>query len=243
MIKVFMVTFFIALINIKNIAAGVRKQPKITIVGAGLSGLSAAVRLLENGYENIVIIEAENRIGGRIHSVKMNDLGYVDLGAQWVHGQGNNSVYELSSDSYEFGATGFDDYFPLFLQSDGAFLDQNKCQKYAKSASDILFSSYETMSKYPGSIEKFFIREFKKQATKESGNDELIGEFIDFYEKEMNIWNGSTTWSDLSAPLHCISGYNSGTLHMTWKRDGFQKFIEILLVGEFRSDHFNSSCK
>ena len=37
---------------------------KIIIIGAGASGLAAASRLIEIG-----IIEAENRIGGRIYTV------------------------------------------------------------------------------------------------------------------------------------------------------------------------------
>lgn len=59
------------------------KQPRIVIVGAGLSGVTAAVKLIENGFENVVLFEAENRIGGRIYSVPFAN-GMIDLGAQWV---------------------------------------------------------------------------------------------------------------------------------------------------------------
>ena len=219
-------TVIIALINVIN----ARKQPKIIIVGAGLSGLSAAVKLVESGFDNILILEAENRVGGRIHSVELSDQGYVDLGAQWVHGMKNNSVYEFIEGKYDFGVTGFDDHFPTFLQSDGVSLDQNKCQKLADSAMKILFSSYDQMSKYPGSVEDFFKANFKEEAFKAKADNSLVHELIDFFEKEMNIWNGSTTWKDLSAPLHCISGHNAGTQHLTWKRDGFQTFINFLTV-------------
>lgn len=44
---------------------------------------------------NFLILEAENRMGGRINSVKMGGT-YVDLGAEYVHGQDGNLVYELS---------------------------------------------------------------------------------------------------------------------------------------------------
>lgn len=40
-------------------------KPKITIIGAGISGLTAAVYLYRKGYE-IQIIEASERVGGRI---------------------------------------------------------------------------------------------------------------------------------------------------------------------------------
>lgn len=224
------VTIVVLFLAIKIYFPSTKKQPKITIVGAGLSGLSAAVKLIENGFDNLVILEAEDRIGGRIHSVKLNHLGYVDLGGQWVHGQGNNSVYELANEKHDFGMTGFDDHFPFFIQSDGAALDQNKCQELATSAMKILFSSYEEMSKHPESVEDFFVAKFKQEAADKKEDEALVSEFIDFYEKEMNIWNGSTTWKDLSASLHCSAGYNSGIQHLTWKRAGFKKFLKILTV-------------
>ena len=42
---------------------------KIIIIGAGISGISAASKLIENGFKNVIILEAKNRIGGRIHTV------------------------------------------------------------------------------------------------------------------------------------------------------------------------------
>lgn len=43
-------------------------QPKIIIVGAGISGIAAATKLYENGFNDITILEAENRIGGRVYT-------------------------------------------------------------------------------------------------------------------------------------------------------------------------------
>lgn len=52
---------------------------KVIIVGAGLSGYSAAAKLLENELDEILILEAENRKGGRIDSVPFAG-GIVDMG-------------------------------------------------------------------------------------------------------------------------------------------------------------------
>lgn len=41
----------------------------VVIVGAGPAGIAAACRLLSKGIDRIVILEAENRIGGRVHSI------------------------------------------------------------------------------------------------------------------------------------------------------------------------------
>ncbi len=43
-------------------------QPKIAIIGAGLAGLTTAYRLKQQGYANIHIYEARNRVGGRVLS-------------------------------------------------------------------------------------------------------------------------------------------------------------------------------
>lgn len=44
--------------------------------------MAAATRLIAKGYKNLTILEAENRIGGRIHTVPFG-ANVVDLGAQW----------------------------------------------------------------------------------------------------------------------------------------------------------------
>jgi heterodisulfide reductase subunit A-like polyferredoxin len=41
----------------------------VIIIGAGVSGLSAALRLKERGVSNVTIIEASSEIGGRIQTI------------------------------------------------------------------------------------------------------------------------------------------------------------------------------
>jgi phytoene dehydrogenase-like protein len=44
------------------------------IVGAGASGIAAASMLMQYGVHSVVILEAENRIGGRINTVPFGML-------------------------------------------------------------------------------------------------------------------------------------------------------------------------
>jgi len=44
------------------------KETKIIIVGAGAAGIAAASRLLQKGVNDFVILEANDRIGGRIYT-------------------------------------------------------------------------------------------------------------------------------------------------------------------------------
>jgi len=41
---------------------------RVLVVGAGAAGLAAATRLIVHGVRNVVILEAEDRMGGRIHT-------------------------------------------------------------------------------------------------------------------------------------------------------------------------------
>lgn len=55
---------------------------QVIIIGAGAAGIAAATKLMSNGFRNIVILEGQNRIGGRIHTIPLND-SVLDVGAQW----------------------------------------------------------------------------------------------------------------------------------------------------------------
>ena len=54
-------------------------------------GLNAAYTLADNGITDIVVLEAQDRIGGRIYSYPING-DWIEQGAQWIHGQGNASA-------------------------------------------------------------------------------------------------------------------------------------------------------
>ncbi len=60
---------------------------KIIVVGAGAAGLTAALRLAEAGFK-VQVLEARDRVGGRIWSVKDPLLdASVELGAEFIHGR------------------------------------------------------------------------------------------------------------------------------------------------------------
>ena len=81
--------------------------PKVVIIGAGASGLAAASKLFKSGFKDVTILEASNRIGGRVHSVNVDYQSpqtteeevkhTIELGAQWVHGTEGNISYQLAS--------------------------------------------------------------------------------------------------------------------------------------------------
>lgn len=69
------------------------KNKPVLIVGAGISGLSAAKTLM-NHHQSVLVLEARNRIGGRIDTAYQDGVA-LDLGAAWIHGIKNNPIWDL----------------------------------------------------------------------------------------------------------------------------------------------------
>ena len=65
------------------------------VVGAGVAGLAAA-RALHDSGRRVVVLEARDRIGGRVWTDRSD--GYVtDRGASWIHGIEDSPVYEAAT--------------------------------------------------------------------------------------------------------------------------------------------------
>lgn len=76
------------------------KKPKVIIIGAGFAGLSAAYYLYKKKID-FVILEARNRISGRVfsHTIDPKENLVIELGAEWV----GNSHTRLQNLCNEFG--------------------------------------------------------------------------------------------------------------------------------------------
>lgn len=61
-------------------------KSKILIIGAGLTGLTLAYFLRKEGFQ-ATILEARNRLGGRILTDHKNDLAPIEMGATWLGNQ------------------------------------------------------------------------------------------------------------------------------------------------------------
>lgn len=85
---------------------------RIVIVGAGAAGLAAARELSRAGRE-VVVLEARERIGGRVFTYKhKHDAAPIELGAEFIHGKSpelwqiataaNLQLYETSQRHWYF---------------------------------------------------------------------------------------------------------------------------------------------
>jgi monoamine oxidase len=62
--------------------SGETREPDAVVVGAGFAGLSAA-RLLRRAGKKVVLLDARDRVGGRVKAGRIAGQG-IDLGGMWV---------------------------------------------------------------------------------------------------------------------------------------------------------------
>lgn len=79
-------TAMLGLMTVSNAHAFSAAGERVLVIGAGAAGLSAARRLRQEGYE-VTVLEARNRIGGRILTAFDFAPYPVELGAEFIHGE------------------------------------------------------------------------------------------------------------------------------------------------------------
>ncbi|GMI81295.1 polyamine oxidase 5 [Hibiscus trionum] len=75
------------------------KKPRIVIIGAGMSGLTAANKLYTSTSSNdlfeLVVVEGGHRIGGRINTSEFCG-DRIEMGATWIHGIGGSPLHQIA---------------------------------------------------------------------------------------------------------------------------------------------------
>lgn len=95
---------------------------RVIVLGAGLSGLSAAFSLVKRGVE-VVILEARGRVGGRVETRRVNASGdeYIfEAGAEWV-GKNDRHILQMAKD---FDLKLVDHVFDFGLEFEGEYKSQ-----------------------------------------------------------------------------------------------------------------------
>eukprot|EP00094_Tigriopus_californicus_P012667 TCALIF_12245-PA protein Name:"Similar to PAO Polyamine oxidase (Zea mays)" AED:0.06 eAED:0.06 QI:102/0.75/0.8/1/1/1/5/955/188 len=74
-------------------------QPHIVVIGAGVSGISAAAHLHQGGLTNITVLEGTKRWGGRVRTETFGQ-SLIEVGANWIHGGSYaNPIFNLANQS------------------------------------------------------------------------------------------------------------------------------------------------
>ncbi|KNC25714.1 hypothetical protein FF38_12897 [Lucilia cuprina] len=211
------------------------KTARVVVIGAGPSGIAAATKLLESGCQNVIILEAENRIGGRIHTIPFGD-SVVDLGAQWCHGEKNNVIYEtvqkLKLNVLESTGTIYDDY--KCIRSNKEILEENLAEQLKSIAFNSIPERQEGLVDYEGSLgsyltEKYWC-ELEKLPTKVDRT--VAVEFLENFKKFESSVEASDHLFEVSGKGHLEYWLCEGDLLLNWKDKGFKTFLDILMKAE-----------
>ncbi|OWR48569.1 peroxisomal N1-acetyl-spermine/spermidine oxidase, partial [Danaus plexippus plexippus] len=193
------------------------------VIGLGSAGATAASTLAKAG-KRVLALEAQDRVGGRVHTVQFGD-GVVELGAEWLHGTHPSIVYEdvqrnnISLVPQEF--------YLMTYKSDGT------------RGNDVLINELEglcfddTINLAGPNMPAGFnitqkIQAHIKENYPELENDrEFMDEVMPFLNLVVNNHESSNDWNDVSSR----SRYTEldGPQYLSWHKQGYHSFFDILL--------------
>ncbi|KAB0791757.1 hypothetical protein PPYR_03557 [Photinus pyralis] len=192
-------------------------SPRIVVIGAGASGIAAATRLAKNGFSNITILEAEDRIGGRICSVEFeNDI--VDLGAELV--REGSLVYDLVKDYdvVEPRNAAIEVYHPSLGPLPKSFVDA-----FVARFTDLLDRKDDGISwqeYFDENYQKCIVESFRSETEKHLAVEcrKCAENLLLFHALTFPLSEGGERFGE--APL---------TFQWGWKTGGYRTFLDILM--------------
>ncbi|XP_033231693.1 spermine oxidase-like [Belonocnema kinseyi] len=209
-----------------NSVNGDEESPSVLIVGAGAAGIAAASKLFENGFKNITILEAEDRIGGRVYTTHFG--GYlVDLGGQWVHGEVGNVVFELA---WPLGLLERGDIKLRNLELydfSGNIVDQTVANDVNKFFLRTEKSVLDYSEKANGSTGEYFYNEYKKFLEAHPSWNKSSKGFLLLFDMIEMANEGADTWWDVSTKSEFRD--SPGDYLINWKERGYGTILEILM--------------
>ncbi|XP_054734954.1 spermine oxidase-like [Anastrepha obliqua] len=205
------------------------KSANIVIIGAGAAGIAAATRLLESGFENVLLLEAENRYGGRVNTIPFAD-NVVDLGAQWCHGEKGNAIYELVKDldMLQRPVITFNDY--KSVRSNKEVLSEATTNALKSVVSNLIPSPEKDLKDFEGSLGTFYTEAFWRDLQHSAGIDKNVArEFFENYKKMQSSADGADNLFEVSAKGQLEYQECEGDQELNWKDKGFRSFLRLLM--------------
>ncbi|EAT39127.1 AAEL009050-PA [Aedes aegypti] len=205
---------------------------KIVIVGAGAAGLAAATKLYESGLTDFVILEANDRIGGRIWTVPFGD-NVIDLGAQFCHGQKHNVVFELAGPLNLLEESLFSKRNVLVF-SNGSQAPVDVTDRMMHVANQLMEADYIRSSSSENCIlGEYFVKNFRQilsqQKDFQNVEETLVDDFITFYHNYLKGYLAVDSWNSLTMAEVLDYEECEGFVRQNWKGKGFDSILQLLM--------------
>lgn len=101
--------------------AGPTRRADVAVVGAGFSGLAAAMELERAGLD-VVVLEARDRVGGRVLNHQLDGGEVVEVGGQWV----GPTQHALLTVAAELGVA----TYPTHTEGDNLIVYRGRVRRY-----------------------------------------------------------------------------------------------------------------
>ena len=178
-------------------------KKSVIVIGAGIAGLTTAQLLIDKGFD-VVILEARDRIGGRIYTNTTEFNQPIDFGASWIHGDRNQPLMTLKEKG---NIETHIDNEAIIMYSDGRRFTDDMQKTFEKTKEEI-WAWVEDQDKNPASYPNLFI------------NGNSIKELL-----ELNKTTLTNNYSELNTIIYNDiwqeSADNSGSDVATLDRRGF----------------------
>jgi monoamine oxidase len=121
-------------------------QTEVIVIGAGASGLAAARTLHDKG-KKVIVLEARNRLGGRVWSDRSWPDVALDMGASWIHGVEGNPLAALA-ETYKLKTVSTDEDSAVLYNTDGTKLSDRKFDEIESMFDKVLSRLEELRAEY-----------------------------------------------------------------------------------------------
>ncbi|XP_063545188.1 spermine oxidase-like [Cydia strobilella] len=193
------------------------------VIGLGAAGVTAATTLIRAG-RRVLALEAQSRIGGRVHTVPFGN-GLIELGAEWIHGNQKSRVFDLTT---QHNITTVPQSLIMApFRSDGSEVDAELVNKLLDIALHIVDHPPDQPEPL-GTFITYKLREYIAEHKPDLLKDEdFITEFLEFANLLTNNYEASDDWTDVTT----ISRYEEldGPQLISWHKYGYKTFFEIML--------------
>lgn len=161
----------------------------IIIVGAGISGLSAAIHSLERKpAANLLILESGEAEGGRARSRTFADGFIWDEGAHWFHGGNANPFFQWANKRYDLGPMVEDTVDQRMIVGDissarynAAYEDLTRVYEEIIAKEHMFNGSLHAVAKYSSNPDVSYIADFMASEWMASDNAKIVAA-RDFFE-------------------------------------------------------------
>ncbi|XP_001983856.2 spermine oxidase [Drosophila grimshawi] len=203
-----------------------KQTARIVIIGAGVSGIAAATRLLEQGFKNVKLLEAENRIGGRINTVSFGD-SVIDKGAQWCHGENGNVVYQRVRDLNLLDRTGDALKDPIYVRSNKEILPGEIANVLGAAAEAALPTGPDESN---GSLGDHLTDNYWKGLARAPPVDQTIAkEMLETLKRSRCSFTASDHLFEVSRRAHLEIANCDGEFLLNWRDKGYRSFLKLLM--------------